>query len=127
MKIEVLDDPDSVAREAAAIIASDARQTVADRGQFIFAVSGGKTPWLMLRALADEDVPWDKVHLMQVDERIAPDGHVDRNLMHLRESLLTRVALSPERVHAMPVESRDLKAAAKDYSRTLAEIGGLPT
>jgi len=126
MKIEVLNDPDSVAREAAAIIAADARQTVADRGQFVFAVSGGKTPWLMLRALAGEDVPWNKVHLMQVDERIAPAGHADRNLTHLRDSLLARVALSPERVHAMPVDSRNHETAAKAYARVLAEISGSP-
>lgn|SRR5262245_3067193 len=126
MKIEVLDDPDSVAHEAAAMIAADARQAVVDRGQFIFAVSGGKTPWVMLRYLADEDVPWTKVHLVQVDERVAPAGHTDRNFTHLRESLLTRVRLRPEQVHAMPVEAPDLEAAAMRYSRALEEMAGLP-
>jgi len=126
MKIEVLDDPDSVAHEAAAMIAADARQAVVDRGQFIFAVSGGKTPWVMLRYLADEDVPWTKVHLVQVDERVAPAGHTDRNFTHLRESLLTRVRLRSEQVHAMPVEAPDLEAAAMRYSRALEEIAGLP-
>src|SRR5262245_24600525 len=126
MKIEVLNDPDSVAHVAAAMIAADARQAVVDRGQFIFAVSGGKTPWVMLRYLADEDVPWTKVHLVQVDERVAPAGHTDRNFTHLRESLLTRVRLRPEQIHAMPVEAPDLEAAAKCYSRALEEIAGLP-
>jgi 6-phosphogluconolactonase len=126
MKIEVLNDPNSVAREAAAIVAADARQAVVDRGQFLVALSGGKTPWLMLRFLADEDVPWDKVHLVQVDERVAPAGHSDRNFTHLRESLLTRVDLSSDQVHAMPVESPDLEAAARRYSRGLEQIAGSP-
>jgi 6-phosphogluconolactonase len=126
MEIEVLNNSDSVAREAAAIIAADARAAVKERGRFVFAVSGGKTPWIMLRALADEDVPWDKIHLVQVDERVAPAGHSDRNLTHLRESLLTRVHLRPEQVHAMPVESGDLAAAASRYSDTLAEIASSP-
>src|SRR5262245_45493917 len=112
MNIEVLNDPESVARAAASVVAADARRAVAERDRFIFAVSGGKTPWLMLKFLADENVPWNKVHIVQVDERIAPAGHADRNFTHLRESLLNRVRLSPEQVHAMAVEAPDLEAAA---------------
>lgn len=129
MKIEILADADTVARKAAAIIAAEARDAVVARGQFVVAVSGGHTPWLMLRALAGEKVPWEQLHIVQVDERVAPAGHADRNLTHLRESLLTRVPLRPEQIHAMPVEGPDwaaLEAAAKTYSRTLQEIAGSP-
>ena len=126
MKIEVLADVDSVARKAAAIIAAEARSAVAARGRFIMAVSGGHTPWLMLRALAGEDVPWESVHVVQVDERVAPAGHPDRNLTHLRESLLEHAPLSLRQIHAMPVESPDLEAAAQDYALTLREIAGSP-
>jgi 6-phosphogluconolactonase len=126
MKIEVLADAASVARRAAAIIAAQARDAVIARGRFIFAVSGGHTPWLMLQDLAGEKVPWEEVHLVQVDERVAPAGHPDRNLTHLRESLLTRVPLRPEQIHAMPVEMPDLEAAARSYARNLAEITGSP-
>lgn len=126
MKIEIFADADAVAREAAAIIAADARAAVAERGRFIMAVSGGHTPWVMLRALAQEDVPWANVHLAQVDERVAPAGHPDRNLTHLRESLLEHAQLPPEQVYAMPVESTDLDAAAKEYAATLTQIAGSP-
>ena len=126
MNIEVLNDVVSVARRGAAIIASDARDAVVQRGRFVFAVSGGKTPWLMLRALADEDVPWDKVHLAQVDERVAPAGDSDRNLTHLRESFLAHVPLRSAQIHAMPVEEPDLATSAIQYSRTLAQLAGSP-
>jgi len=126
MKIEVLTDSDAVARKAATIIAQEARTAVAARDRFVIAVSGGKTPWLMLRELANEDVPWDKTYLVQVDERVAPAGHADRNLTHLRESLLTTVALRPEQILAMPVESPDLEAAARQYAQHLVEIAGSP-
>jgi 6-phosphogluconolactonase len=126
MKIEILADADSVAQEAAAIIAADARAAVTERRRFIMAVSGGHTPWVMLRDLAEDEVPWANVHLVQVDERVAPAGHADRNLTHLHESLLERVPLPPEQVYAMPVESTDLEAAAKQYAATLAKIAGTP-
>ena len=91
MKVEVLDDAPAVASKAAAIIAAEARDAVVERGSFLMAVSGGHTPWQMLRALAGEKVPWEQVQVFQVDERVAPPGDPDRNLTHLRESLLTRV------------------------------------
>ena len=80
----------------------------------------------MLRALAGEDVPWDSVHVLQIDERIAPGGDPDRNLTHLRESLLAHAPLAPERVHAMPVELNDLDAAAARYAATLRSVAGSP-
>jgi 6-phosphogluconolactonase len=126
MKIEVLADADAVARKAASIIAEEARAATAARGRFVVAVSGGKTPWIMLRALAGEDVPWESVHLVQVDERVAPAGHPDRNLTHMRESLLEHAPLRQENVHAMPVEAPDLHAAAARYAQTLHEIAGAP-
>ena len=117
MRIEVLPDPDLVARKAAALLAAEARAAVLARGRFVVAVSGGRTPWHMLRALAGEDVPWEQVHVVQVDERVAPAGDPDRNLTHLRESLLEHAPLPPEHVHAMPVEEADLEAAARRYAR----------
>jgi 6-phosphogluconolactonase len=126
MHLEVFDDADSVARAAAATIAADARASVAARGRFVLAVSGGHTPWIMLRILATEDVPWASVQVFQVDERVAPDGHPDRNLTHLRESLLQHAPLRAEQMHAMPVESRDLESAVLEYARALQEIAGSP-
>jgi 6-phosphogluconolactonase len=126
MKIEILADADAVAQEAAAIIAAEARAAVAARGRFIMAVSGGHTPWQMLRALADEEVSWAGVHIVQVDERVAPMGDPDRNYTHLRESLLEHAPLRPEQIHAMPVESPDLELAAARYALTLRELAGTP-
>ena len=125
-RILILADADAVAKEAAKVIAAEARSAVAARGRFIMAVSGGRTPWQMLRALAGEDVPWNGVHVVQVDERIAPAGDPDRNLTHLRESLLEHAPLPPEHIHAMPVEEADLEAAARSYARTLEKIAGTP-
>jgi 6-phosphogluconolactonase len=126
MKITVLADADAVAREAAALIAAQARAAVAGRGRFIMAISGGHTPWQMLRALTGEQVPWAGVQVVQVDERVAPAGDPDRNLTHLRESLLAHAPLRPEQIHAMPVESPDLESAATRYATSLQEIAGAP-
>jgi 6-phosphogluconolactonase len=126
MKIEILADPDTVAREAAKFIAAEAREAATERGRFVMAVSGGHTPWQMLRGLAKETVPWESVQVVQVDERVAPAGDPDRNLTHLHESLLEHAPIRREQIHAMPVELADLDAAVKQYATTLREIAGSP-
>jgi 6-phosphogluconolactonase len=126
LEIRVLPDAEAVAREAAVFIAGEARAAVADRGRFIIAVSGGRTPWQMLRLLADEKMPWKSVHVVQVDERVAPACDPDRNLTHLRESLMKHAPLRPEQVYAMPVEEKGLESAARRYALTLREIAGSP-
>ena len=126
MKVEILPDAEAVAQRAAALVAAEARAAVSERGRFGLAVSGGATPWQMLRGLADEDVPWDCVHVFQVDERVGPAGDPDRNLTHLRKSLCARTALAEDRLHAMPVEDADLESAALRYAREIAEVLGSP-
>jgi 6-phosphogluconolactonase len=126
MKIQVLADADAVAKAGAAVLAEAARAAVTARGSCTLALSGGRTPWVMLRALQREDVPWQQLQVLQVDERVAPADSPDRNLRHLRESLLAGAPLPPDNLHPMPVEERDLAAAAARYARSLETLAGAP-
>ena len=89
---------------------------MAARGTFSLALSGGHSPWPMYEALAAEDVPWEAVRVLQVDERIAPRGDPDRNLTELERRLPPAAVL---RLEAMPVEDDDLDAAAAGYGAEL--------
>jgi 6-phosphogluconolactonase len=126
VELEVQADEEAAARRAAALVAAEAREAVAERGRFAFAVSGGRTPWRMLGALAGERVPWQGVELFQVDERIAPAGDPDRNWTGIAQSLLARVALPAGGLHPMPVEEGDADAAAARYARELERVAGRP-
>jgi len=125
MNVEVLESGDSAAQRAAKLIAEEARKAIAERAKFTLAVSGGRTPSLMFRALTVEDVDWTKVHLFQVDERVAIEGHPDRNLTHLHTSFLDHVPVKPQ-LYAMPVEQEDLERAAAEYAASLRHIAGSP-
>jgi len=126
MKIQVQSNADEAAKAGAKRIAASAREAIAARGRFVMAVSGGHEPWRMFRVLASEPLPWKAVHVLQVDERVAPTNDPDRNLTHLRECFLSHVPLPPGQVHAMPVEENDLEAAAANYSQLLRRIAGSP-
>jgi 6-phosphogluconolactonase len=126
MELELFADADAVAQRAAQLIAAAARDAVTARGRFVFAVSGGRTPWVMLKLLAHEDVPWDGVHVVQVDERVARSNDPDRNLTHLNETLLANSPLHPDHIHPMPVEAADLTDAMRRYAATMQALSGTP-
>jgi 6-phosphogluconolactonase len=124
--LEVLDDHDAVARAGARALAACAETAVARRGIFTLALSGGRTPWAMLAELGAHKLPWDRIHVFQVDERVAPPGDPDRNLAGMAVSLLRSPDLPRENVHAMPVDAPDLEAAAARYASELASVCGDP-
>jgi len=126
VRTEFLPDPGAVAMRAAECIAQVAREAVTERGHCAMAISGGTTPWRALRALAEEDVPWDRVHLFQVDERAAPSGDPDRNFFQLKEALIDRIAIPSANVHPMPVEEENLDEGARRYEAILRQTAGTP-
>jgi len=108
MDLRVSDDP---AGAAAASIARRLREAQRRRRAATLALSGGSTAPAMIEALLAERVPWDAVTVWQVDERVAPDGHPDRNAAQLDPLPCT--------VRLMPVTAADLRAAAARYARAL--------
>jgi 6-phosphogluconolactonase len=117
LEVEVLPDADAVAERGAQIVASAAALAVANGDGFTFAVSGGRTPWAMFAALYGR-MPWEKVTIFQVDERIAPEDDPDRNLTQLQRALPPGGAAD---VRPMPVWAEDLEAAAAMYAESLPD------
>lgn len=124
MQIELIAEQGVLAQRGAELIAQAARDSIRQRGKFLFAVSGGAAPWIMFEALSKQKVEWDKVHLFQVDERAAPDDDDDRNYKHLRKTLIDQVALPAGNAHPMPVTNADLAAAAALYAAELRQVAG---
>ena len=108
---------DDAGAEAARRIEAAITDALAGRGSAAIALSGGSAPAEMLPALRD-DLPWDAVDIVQVDERIAPDGHPDRNLGPILEHLPPSAR---SRVRGMPVTANDVDAAAAAYAAALPE------
>jgi 6-phosphogluconolactonase len=109
-------DPEAAARRGADLIADVASATLAERGAFTVAVSGGHVPWRMFELLGEHAIDWGRVEIFQVDERVSPAGDDDRNLTHLDASLPADARLS---LRPMPVEAGDLEAAAERYAERL--------
>jgi 6-phosphogluconolactonase len=89
------------------------------------ALSGGRTPVATVRDVAGRDLPWPLVHVFQVDERVAPDGHPDRNAGLLRD-LADRTGLPAANLHLARVADLGAEAAARAYEETLRDVCGTP-
>ena len=128
--LEVLADREALAERAVEVVARIAAESIDERGIFTMAVSGGSTPRRMLELLSVRPgLDWGRIHLFQVDERVAPDGDPDRNATMLDEALLTdefRVTRQPAGVWLMPVTDPDTEAAAIAYEALVDGIAGSP-
>jgi 6-phosphogluconolactonase len=123
MEIQRYPNAHELTQAAAELIAEDCRRTLAERrGSYTLGLSGGKTPPLMFDALVDLPVPWRRVHVFQVDERVAPAGSEDRNFTQLSDRLLAHIEIPEENVHAMPVETDDLDFACRRYEETIRRV-----
>ena len=106
--------------EAAVAVLLDALQErLRHRRRVSLALSGGRTPWPILRSLAHANLEWDRIDIYQVDERVAPPGDPARNLTGLTSALLDDV---PAVVYPMPVEAPDLEAAGDRYATALPDV-----
>ena len=121
--LEVLPDAPAVAERGAALLADWLKEAVERHGDAMFAVSGGRSPWPMFeRLVQDTTVPWSKVHLVQVDERVLPDGHDERNWTRTAQCFVESGPIAADYAHPMPVTADDLEAAATEYARLLRTI-----
>ena len=123
LTLEVMEDADAIAVRGANWIAATLTGASADHGRCVLAISGGRSPWPMFRRLAnDPSVPWSQVHIVQIDERIAPLGHPDRNWT---EAIGVFGSVLPQdQLHAMPVEDDDLDAACVRYAHVIESLAG---
>ncbi len=96
-------------------------QAAAAYGQATLAIPGGRSPGPVLTELARMMDPFvrERLHLLWLDERAVPCGHVDRNDAPTLVAWQVGGAL-PAHIHAMPAELPDLEAAAAAYAETLA-------
>jgi 6-phosphogluconolactonase len=124
--VRVSTDAAVAAREAAVFIAERLSVAAAARDRASLAISGGRTPTQMLRLLAAGPLPWERLHVFQVDERVAPAAHPERNAQDARVAFAAPLAAHPERFHWMPVEAPELAAGARDYAHALAAVAGTP-
>lgn len=124
-EIQVVADSGALAERAAERFVEAARASIAARGDFAVALSGGSTPRAMFQLLAQpplrDRVDWSRIAVFWGDERTVPPDSPESNYHMARQALLDHVPVPPEHVHRMRGEL-DLYAAAAEYEATLRRV-----
>jgi 6-phosphogluconolactonase len=108
---------DDINGDGARWLAERLGQAARASGAATIALSGGKSPQPMHRALARLEVPWSAVSVFFGDERGVPPEHPESNYGMARAALLDHVAVAA--VHRMEAERPDRDRAAADYAARL--------
>ncbi len=102
MDLRIYPTPVEAAHAAADFVAACLRAAPPE-APLVLAVSGGSTPGPLYRRLATLEVPWERLHVVWVDDRCVPHDDPDSNVRLLRETLLGAAPIPPAHVH--PVDT----------------------
>ena len=124
--VEIVSDPESLAQRSVEIFVANARKAIEARDAFNVAISGGNTPKRFYELLGTmrqaRSLPWERIHLFWVDERIvAVDSHLS-NYKLAADTFLREVEIPNRNIHRIPTEYGDFKAAARQYEQTIREV-----
>lgn len=95
-----------------------------EREHATLAVSGGATAGLLFEPLARTGLPWPRVHLFWVDERMVPPSDPQSNFLLAEERLIAPTGIPAENVHRIHGELSP-EAAARRYEQEIRSFFGL--
>jgi 6-phosphogluconolactonase len=126
--VSIYPDLDTISREAANYTVRVAREAIATRNLFSFALSGGTTPGKMYSLLTTEpyrgQIDWSVVHFFWSDERCVPPDDPQSNYHLARETLFSKLELRPGQIHRMPADRADREQASADYAEEIRRVLG---
>ncbi len=121
LRVVRVNGTDVLARRGAEMIARRIADAIKQRGSATLCLSGGGTPVAMFHELAKHPLDWGRTRILQVDERVAPDGSRARNLT----SIVRAFGGTGTRIHPMPVWL-DAEEAVEEYTACLRAVAGRP-
>lgn len=127
--VDIVSDPESLAQTSVEVFVTNARKAIKAREAFYVAISGGHTPRRFYELLGKmpqaKSLPWDKIHLFWVDERIVPAESDLSNYKLAADTFLQEVAIPENNVHRIPTEYGNFKDAARCYEDSIRKVFGL--
>lgn len=129
-EIRICRDADEVSHIAAEHLARKAAESIASRGRFSVALSGGSTPRRLYEVLSRPPyaagVDWEHVHLYWGDERCVPFDHPDSNYQMVRLTLLAGISIPVGNVHPIQCAGSPKRAAQLYEDEIASHIGEVP-
>lgn len=121
---EILPDKPALVQRALALVVEAIHNAVADHGYCTLALAGGSTPKPLYMGLAEQDLPWDQLHIFWGDERYVPVDHPDSNAGMAKAAWLDQVPIPPDHLLLAPTLEGDPAASATQYEAMVRAVFG---
>jgi 6-phosphogluconolactonase len=128
--IQIADNIQQWAQEAAAYLLSESEQAIRTQGRCLIALSGGSTPKTLYHVLASPEwkgrFDWSRIYFLFGDERCTPPDHPDSNFRMAQTTLFQPLNIRSDHVYRMKGEDDDPAAAAQVYEETIRHLTQCP-
>jgi 6-phosphogluconolactonase len=125
MTLNIFNSENEVLDALAAHFVKLAEDTIAAKGKFTVALSGGSSPKKLYELLAStiyaDSVAWDKVFFFFGDERNVPQTDKDSNYLMAKKALFAPLAIHPSNIFAIDT-TLEPKEAAEDYQEVIEQF-----
>jgi len=104
-----------------------------EKDKIFVILAGGKTPLPVYEKLAEQKLPWDRIHFFLSDERYVPLDSDQSNFRNINEVLFSRAKIPSSNVHyvdtSLPVEKacekyeRGIRSATDQFDLAILGMG----
>lgn len=122
--VEVLPDKTALIERSLTVVLEKLQTAINTNDRATIALAGGGTPKPLYEALAQSNLPWDKVHVFWGDERYVSAEHPDSNQGMARQAWLNKVDIPAANIHPMPTSGSSPNADAAQHETELQDFFG---
>lgn len=120
-QVITLSDQQALVKQGLTLVLEKIEQSLQQRGECTLVLSGGSTPKPLYEALAEQPLPWEKIHIFWGDERYVSPDHPDSNQGMTKKVMLDRIEIPASNIYGMPTDSNDPAKDAQKYETMLQE------
>ncbi|HEX6846481.1 MAG TPA: 6-phosphogluconolactonase [Chitinophagaceae bacterium] len=124
MKVNIFKTVQELLIAMADYFISISQSSIASRGQFNVALSGGSSPKRLYEMLASTDfkdqVEWNKINFFFGDERYVPDNDPGNNSLMVKKALFDPLKIAPPKIFSINTSLSPEESATK-YTSTIAK------
>ncbi len=126
--VKIFNGVNELSQYAANLFVEIAKQSIAKRGRFLAALSGGSTPMRLYELLGNQfqnEVDWSRIHFFWGDERCVPVDDAGNSYGQTKKALFDKINIPKENIHRVLSELQP-DSAAMEYARNLKSFAEPP-
>jgi len=125
---KVFSDINELSQYAANLFVETTNRSIAERGRFLVALSGGNTPMRLYELLGNsfhDKVDWSRTHFFWGDERCVPVDDAGNSYGQTKKVLFDKINIPDENIHRV-LSELEPDSASREYARTLTAFAEPP-